>query len=135
MLKLIVTVFAAATVLAPLAAGGGPAAVDPVAVTVTLDPGELTVAPRSLAAGMRTIVVRNRSDQSREFQLVRGGVASLVRVEGTYFLPEAARIVRSFGRLGPRARTRATLSLRRGDYVLVARSASAVVAAAELRVR
>jgi hypothetical protein len=135
MLKLIVTLFAAAALAT--AATAAPAAVDPVAATVTLETTAMTVSPRTLAAGTRTLVVRNRSAQSREFQLVRliGGLASLTRVEGMYFLPEAARVVRSFGVLPARAQSRATLSLRRGDYVLVARSASAVVAAAELRVR
>jgi hypothetical protein len=136
MLKSIATI-AVLVALAPLAASAAPAAVDPGAATVTLDPTAMTVAPRTLAAGTRTLVVRNRGAHSRELQLVlvTGGIASLTRFEGMYLLPEASRVVRSFGRVRPRSETRATVRLRRGDYVLVARSASVVVAAAELRVR
>jgi hypothetical protein len=136
MLKSIATI-AVLVALAPLAASAAPAAVDPGAVTVTLSPNALTVGPRTLTAGTHTLVVRNRGARGREFELVLvpGGIASLTRFEGLLFLPEPSRLVRSFGLVRPRSEARATLSLRRGDYVLVARSASVVVAAAELRVR
>jgi hypothetical protein len=134
-MKKLIGAAAAALALAAGAAAGADARTE-ARVLVTVAPQGALTAPRALAPGAHTVVLRNRSAAARRVRIVRvpGGVSALMRFEGRLFLPARTRVTHDLGTVRSGRTTSARVRLHPGSYVVVALDGIAVAAARPLTV-
>ena len=103
----------------------------PARVAVTLRGDTIAASPNRIVRGRTTLVVRNAGPDRVTFLIARhsGGVGSLPRWEGLYFVP-AGEIAGRLGPMAPGAQKQLTLTLARGSYLLVESSVGRFVNAA-----
>jgi hypothetical protein len=134
-MKQLLRAAAAALALTAALAGGAQARTE-ARVLVTLAAQDTLAAPRAVAPGTHAVVLRNLGARERRVAIVRvpGGIASLVRFEGLFFLPAGSRVVHDLGHVRPRATSHVRVRIRPGAYLLASFEGSAVAAARPLTV-